>query len=244
MTAPIKFAAALLLLLPGAAPARIQAQIHSPQVNIHRHHTTDDLSWVVQYAQPEPDGNENRFVWDPRFKPFLRQYLTAPQSFWGKNKSLHEAALEYLGGPPGRVLFEDNRYFTADACVQHFCPNRGLLWIDTALPKPLVVFAALDWISDNRATDDKSSTYTMWVFPSQPIDPAHLPVALTRSVSRWTSLPSSGSTDLQNITRVFLVDPDGTPHTVAPSTIGAHNDLPAETSAVTPTSDTAPKAKP
>lgn len=244
---------AIAALLLTGAPAL--AQIHSPQVNIHRHHPADDLSWIWQYTDPVPDGSENRFVWDPRLKPFLKQNLTAPQTFWGpkngQGKPLHEAALEFLGGPPGRVFADSHRYLNADACVSHFCPDRGLLWIDTALPKPLVVFSAIDWISDNRPTDDKNSAYTLWIFPNQPIDPARIPAALTHSIARWTAQPSSGSTDLQNITRVFLVDPDGTPHTLSPSTIGAHNNLPSETTTVPPTStpeatpvQAAPKANP
>ncbi len=224
MRPPLHLAA--LLLLPGAAAP---AQLHSPQINLHRHHA-EDLSWLTHYTTPTPDGNENALAHDPRLKALLQQNLTAPQSFWGQNKPLAEVALDFLGGPPGRVFADSNRYLNADACVAHFCPNRGLLWIDTALPHPLVVFSAIDWISDNRATGDKNSAYSLWVFPNRPLDPAHIPAALTRSIARWTAEPSSGSVDLQNITRVLLVDPDGTPHTLAPSTIGAHNTLPAETS--------------
>jgi len=244
MRHPLQLAATTLLL---AAPAA-RTQIRSPQVNIHRHHT-QDLSWLWQYTEPAPNGRENDLLGDPRLKPFLKQNLTAPQTFWGQPpaqpKPLADVAMEFLV-VPGDVLGENDRYLTADGCVQHFCPDRGLLWIDLGLPKSLVVFAAIDWITENRATDDKSSAYTLWLFPSIPIDSTRIPAALIRSLRRWTDRPSSGSTDLQNITRVFLVDPDGTPHTLAPSAVGAHNALPAETSnelsASTP--DTAPKAKP
>ncbi len=219
---------AAALLLTTAPP--IHAQIHSPQVNLHRHHAEDDISWILQYAIPAPDGRENDLAHDPRFKTLLAQNLTAPQTFWGQNTSLANTAFDFLGGPPGRVFLDGNRYLNADACVQHFCPSRGLLWIDTALPKPLVVFAAVDWISENRATDDSDAAYTLWVFPNRALDSTEIPAALKHSVARWTEHPSSGSTGLQNITRVFLVDPDGTPHTLSPSSIGAHNGLPAETS--------------
>lgn len=238
--------AALFFLLPISTPA----QIHSPQITIRKHHA-EDLSWMWQYTEPAPDGNENQLAQDPRLKLFLQQNLTAPQSFWGQDaahpRTLAEVALDYLGGPPGRVFSDQNRYLNADACVAHFCPNRSLLWIDAGLPHPLVVFSAIDWISDNRATGDKGAAYTMWVFSNQPLDPTHIPGALARSIRRWTAQPSSGSADLQNITRVLLVDPDGTPHPVAPSTVGAHNSLPAETSnePSTPLNpDPAPKAKP
>ncbi len=240
----LQLATPFLLLTTGAA----RAQIHSPQVGLHKHQAPEDLSWLVQYTQPTPAGSENKLVWDPRFEPFLKQNLTAPQSFWGKDKPLYKVALEYLGGPPGRVLLDNLRYLTADACVQHFCPNRGLLWVDLGLPKPLVVFAAIDWITENRATEDKGAAYTLWAFSNQPFEPAHIPAALVRSIARWTAQPSSGSTDLQNITRVILIDPDGTPHTLAPESIGAHNTLPAETTNESAAPNTIPataaKAKP
>ncbi len=244
MRRPLQLAA---LLLPAILGAEAAAQIHSPQVNLHKHHAPEDISWLWQYTQPAPDGSENALARDPRFKPLLQQNLIAPQSFWGQDKPLHEAALDYLGGPPGRLFADSNRYLNADACVAHFCPDRGLLWIDTGLPKPFIVFAAMDWITENRATEDKAAAYTLWLFPNQPIDSSRIPAALIRSLRRWTAQPPSGSTDLQNITRVFLVDPDGTPHSLAPSAVGAHNALPAETSndpATAPTPDPAPKAKP
>ena len=208
-----------------------------PQVTLHHATKPEDLSWLWPFASPAPDGRENDLANDPRFQSLLRRSFTAPQSFFGESEPLHKVALDFLGGPPGRVLADDNRYLTADACVQHFCPDRGLFFADLGARDPLLVFAAIDWISDNRTTDDTASAYSMWVFPSRPLDPAHLPPALVRSVARWTAETSSGSTALQNITRVFLVDPDGTPHTLAPATIGAHNDLPPETT-------TDPEAKP
>lgn len=203
-------------------------QLHTPTLNPHHRARPEDLSWLWQYTQPAPDGRENALVNDPSFGPFLKRNLTAPQSFWGKGQPLPEVARDFLG-VPGQVLADENRYLTITGCVPHFCPSRGLLWIDTGLSQPLVAFAAIDWISDNRATADQSSAYTLWLFPSRPLAPAHLPPALVQTITRWTNQPSSGSTDLQNITRVYLVDPDGTPHTLAPATLGAHNTLPAET---------------
>ena len=246
MTRKLQLAAAALLF--GAAAA--SAQIHSPQVTVHRHHPGEDLSWLWQYTEPAPSGlpsayRENDLRNDARFKPFLKQNLTAPQTFWGDAKPLPEVALDFLS-VPGDVLGENDRYLTATGCVEHFCPDRGLLWVDLGLPKPLVVFAATDWITENRATDDKNSTYTMWVFSNQTLDLTRLPAALIRSIHRWTNRPSSGSTDLQNITRVFLVDPDGTPHPLSPSAVGANDALPGETGQIAAPQNrqTAPKAKP
>ncbi len=216
------------MLLSGVAPAL--AQFHAPQVTLHRSEKAEDLSWLWAYASDAPGSDENRLAHDPRFKPFLKRYLTAPQSFWGHGATLAETASDFLIGPPGTVIRDDNRYFSADACVQHFCPDRGLLWVDLGLPQPLIVFAATEWISDNKTVDDGDATYTMWVFSNRALNPEHLAPALRRSVTRWTEQPPSGSEMRENITRVFLVDPDGTPHAVSPTTIGAHNALPAETS--------------
>lgn len=244
---------ALLLLLGAAsAIARVEAQtIHSPQVNIHRHHAEQDVSWLWQYTEPATPGQksayrENDLVNDPRFVPFLKQNLTTMQTFWGSGTPLPEVARDFLT-VPGDVVGENARYITADGCVEHFCPNRGLLWVDIALARPLVIFVAIDWITENRATDDKNSTYTLWVFSNQVLDLNRLPAAFVRSIRRWTGRPSSGSDDLQNITRVIVVDPDGTPHPLAPAAVGAHNDLPPETSTATSSElnpDHAPKAKP
>ncbi len=223
-------AVATFVLTNALAPCPAGAlQIHSPQVTLHRTPKPADLSWLWSFAEPAPDGRENDLAHDLRFQALLRRDLTAPQTFFGENEPLHQVALDFLGGPPGRVLADDNRYLTADACVAHFCPDRGLLWADLGTAEHLLVFAAIDWISDNRTTDDNAAAYTMWVFSNRPLDPAHLPPALVRSIARWTAQPSSGSTTLQNITRVFLVDPDGTPHPLSPAAIGAHNTLPPET---------------
>ncbi|QNI36301.1 hypothetical protein [Edaphobacter albus] len=231
---------AAVALLPTLAPggfAQLPWKHDKPQ--------TEDLSWMWQYTQPAPGSRENALLWDPHFKPFLQKYLTAPQSFWDKNKPLSDVAIEFLA-VPGHVIGDDNRYFNADGCVQHFCPNRGLLWVDLGIARPLVVFAAIDWISDNRTTDDSAATYTMWVFSNRSLDPAHLPAALTRSIARWTSQPLADKKTFQNVTRVFLIDPDGTPHPINPSTIGARNTLPPETTTEPnqSLSNTTPKAKP
>ena len=213
--------------------AVVRAQLHSPQVTLHRAEKAEDLNWMWAYASALPGSDENRLALDTRFKPFLKRYLTAPQSFWGEGRPLDEAASAFLTGPPGRVINDDNRYLTADACVQSFCPDRGMLWVDFGLPRPLIVFAAIDWISDNKTVDQAGATYTMWVFSNRALALDHLPPALRRSVARWTTQPALAGEVLENITRVFVVDPDGTPHPASPATLGAHNTLPAETSSET-----------
>lgn len=227
----LQLAAVLLSIAVPGVCVQLHLKHERPQV--------EDLSWMWQYTQPETTrSQENALLLDVRFKSFVETHFKAPQTFWGKNKPLSDVVLEFLG-VPGQVIGDENRYLNADGCVPHFCPDRGLLWVDLGLPHPLVAFAAIDWISDDRTTDQDKATYTLWLFSNHSIDPAHVPAALTRSVARWTSHPSPGDSHLQNITRVFFVDPDGTPHPVTPSAIGAHNELPAETTTESdPTSST------
>ena len=178
----------------------------------------EDMQWLWQYTKPAPNGNENALIWDARFKPFLASHLTAPQSFWNKNESLADTAFEFLGHPRSFVA-DDNRYITATGCVQKFCPSRGLLWIDLGAAHPLVVFAATDWISENKATDQAGAAYTLWVFSNRVLDPAHLPRPLTRSVAPWAVEPIADGT-VEQIASVILVDPDGQPHQIQPADIG------------------------
>ncbi len=224
MTRLLQFAAALLL-----TSAFAPAQIHSPQVNKKEKAQREDIEWIWQYTPDadHKDGRENDLVQDLHFRPFLDQFLTAPQTFWGtpidgKPRSLATTALDHLS-VPDKVLADDNRYVSISGCVVHFCPARGLLWIDLNGTHHLVVFAAIDWTKESRPTTDPAAEYTLWVFPSQPLSIAagtHPPAALIKSIARWAAEPLPGSHIVQNITHAILVDPDGTPHEVAPSTLG------------------------
>ncbi len=190
----------------------------------------EDVEWIWQYTPDDAnkDGRENDLVQDIRFKPLLDQYLTAPQTFWGqpiagRYRSLASTALDHLS-VPDKVLADDNRYISISGCVVHFCPSRGLLWIDLNGTHHLVVFAALDWSKQGRPVSDPQSEYTLWVFPNQPLGTdgpsGHPPAALTKAIARWSAQPLPGSGIVQNITHATLVDPDGTPHEVPPATLG------------------------
>jgi hypothetical protein len=207
--------AAILLLLTGAAATNAQIFKHKgkkPRANVE---------WLWQYGPPPAEGRENALVLDPHFRPFLAQYLTAPQTFWGKNKSLAETALDFLS-VPGKVIADHNRYLSITGCVIRFCADRGLLWVDLGLPQPLVVFAAINWVQQNKTPDQPGAEYTLWVFSNNAIAPDHIPAALTHSIARWTAEPPLGSTVLQTITTAVLVDPDGKPHQIKPAIIGAN----------------------
>jgi hypothetical protein len=218
--------ATAILLTATLAPA----QIHSPQINKKEKPQREDVEWIWQYTPDDinKDGRENDLVQDPHFVPFLEQFFTAPQSFWGtpiagRYRSLPNTALDHLT-VPGKVLADDNRYISISGCVVHFCPARGLLWLDLNGMHHLVVFAAIDWIKNDRPTSDPAAEYTLWLFPNDALaltgPGQHPPPTLTRSIARWAAEPLPGSAIVQNITHAILVDPDGTPHEVTPASLG------------------------
>jgi hypothetical protein len=215
----------------------------------------ENVEWIWQYTPDDThhDGRENDLVEDTRFVPFLQQFLTTPQTFWGfplngRYRSLANTALDHLT-VPGKVLTENNRYITITGCTVHFCPARGLLWLDLGGEHDrndmhhLVVFAALDWSKQGLPTTDPAAEYTLWLFPDEALSldsPAtHPPAALVKSVARWAAEPLAGSGIVQNITHAMIVDPDGTPHEVAPSALGIEPPHPPAT-----TGDSATVLKP
>jgi hypothetical protein len=237
----VKFFAILALAtLPALAYAK------PPKLN-------EDVEWMWQYTPDatHPDGRENELAQDLRFKPFLDQSLTAPQHFWGQPiagrwRSLSNTALDHLT-VPDKVLTDQNRYLAISGCTLHFCPARGLLWVDLNGSHHLVVFCAINWTGQGAPTSDPEAEYTLWLFSNDPLisradanalpapglaapasstAPAastqdlHLPPALTHAIDRWSAEPLAGSKIVQRITHAVLVDPDGTEHEVAPTTLG------------------------
>jgi hypothetical protein len=186
----------------------------------------ENVQWMWQYAPPPADGRENALVLDPRFRPFLAQYFTAPQNFWGDPragyKPLPEAVLDFVSVPE-KVTAEENRYLTITGCVFRFCPNRGMIWVDFGVPHPLVVFAAIDWNKTGKVPSEPDAEYNLWVFSNRPIEPDQIPAALKRTITRWTGKPPLGGTIIQVITKVTLVDPDGQQHPIEPQAIGANS---------------------
>jgi hypothetical protein len=235
--------AAALLLTATFAPAQIQPPPARPQPgkpSKAEKPQPENVEWIWEYTPDatNKDGRENDLVQDLRFRPFLDQFLTAPQTFWGqpvngKVPSLAETALVHLT-VPGKVLADENRYISISGNVVHFAPARGLLWIDLNGKQHLVVFAAIDWTKQGHPTNDPAAEYTLWVFPNQPLaagfgptgsegaegEGPRIPPALTKAIARWAAEPLAGSGIVQNITHAILVDPDGTQHEVAPSALG------------------------
>ena len=248
MTRLLQLAAALFLTAT-LVPAQSLAFGSSGKPPKNEKQQREDVEWIWQYtpAPPDKDGRENALIQDPHFRPFLDQYLTAPQTFWGTSidgryRSLANTALDHLS-VPDKVLADDNRYVSITGCVIHFCPARGLLWVDLNGSHHLVVFAAIDWNKENRPASDPAAEYTLWVFANEPLtiagNGAHPPPALTKAIARWTAEPLPGRGIVQNITHAMLVDPDGTQHEVAPSALGV-----ASPSTKSDTDTEAPALKP
>ena len=200
-------------------------------------HGSGDLEWMWQYS-PDPkdpaqkDGREHELIQDPHYHDFLAEYFTAPQSFWGsttldprtaKRKTLADTVDDFLT-VPGKVLADDNRYLTVTGHVFRYPAGRGLVVADLNPSRPLVVFAAIDWIRDSRPTSDPEAEYTLWIFvnqtPGTAQNPASLPPPLVRSLTRWMAEPLAGSGLIEKITHAILVDPDGTPHEISVPTSG------------------------
>jgi len=236
---------------------------------------SQDVEWMWQYTpdQNHPDGRENELAQDQRFKPFLDQTLTAPQHFWGQPiagrwRSLSNTALDHLT-VPDKVFADDNRYLSISGCTLHFCPARGLLFVDLNGSHHLVVFCAINWTGQGAPTTDPQAEYTLYVYSNDPLAPQnvrsasaaqatasttdlHLPPALTKAIGRWAAEPLAGSKIVQRITHAVLVDPDGTEHEVAPASLGVAPVMHAVPSGAavsapdtdTPTDDSTPVLKP
>jgi hypothetical protein len=195
-----------------------------------KRHQQADLEWMWQYGPPPAEGREHDLIQDSHWRPFLEEYFTAPQSFWGpgseskdqnpkdrEHKSLADTVDDFMT-IPGRVMADDNRYVTVTGAVRHFPTSRGLIFADLDNPSPLVVFAAVDWIRDSKTLDDPGAEYTLWLFANEPpgpsIHPTGLPPALTRSLVRWLAQPLAGSGIVQHINAAILVLPDGAPQQI------------------------------
>jgi len=206
--------------------AQSHAQITNPDnliapppapIHIHAHPTTNnDFQWLWQYTQPTPDGNESALLMDTHFRTLLRDNLTAPQAFWRDGKlPLSDVARLYFTTPSNTVHGDANRYITFGGCVQHMCEDQGLLWIDTAPQHPTLVFAATEWTTQGKPVDDPDADFNLWLFSTRPLDPDHIPQSLVAAIADWNAIAP------QHIQTALIIDPDGTPHKVDPTSLGA-----------------------
>jgi hypothetical protein len=210
---------AALIALP--SPAMAHAQITDPNNLIappppplqfrgkHLIRPTD-LQWLWQYTQPAPVGNESGLLSDPHFGPMLDDNLKGPQAFFRNGAlPLPVVVQQYFSNTTGGVHTSGNRYISLAGCAQPECNTHGLLWIDTAVQRPTVVFAATEWTTEGKPVIDPDATFNLWLFSSRTLDPADLPPALLATLSTWNTK--------QHIQTALLIDPNGTPHKLNPT---------------------------
>ena len=193
-----------------------------------------NLQWLWQYAQPTPNGNAVALWNDDRFPAMIESEFKQPQAFWGKQIPIASVIPRFLDRY-GAVNSKDNRYLTIDGCVPSFCAAHGMLWVDLGQPDPLLIFAAVNWTTENHTTDEASADYNLWLFTSRHLSADAVPFALTSAISGWDARLAQARRGVPHILHAILVEPDGQPYPLNPALVGA-NTLPPQIDTVTPKS--------
>ncbi len=191
-----------------------------------------NLQWLWQYAQPTPNGNAVALRTDERFLTMIEGEFKQPQAFWGKQVPIASVIPRFLSRY-SEVNAKDNRYLSIDGCVPSFCAAHGLLWVDLGQPNPLLVFAAVNWITENHTTDEASADYNLWLFASRQLSADALPLSLTEAIADWDARLASAHRGVPHILHAILVEPDGQPFPLSPALAGA-NTLPPQPDTATP----------
>ena len=241
MRTALKFAPALSLLV---ACSGAGAQISNPNDLVTgppkppptrqapRKPTTGNLQWLWAYSQPKPNGNAVLLRGDERFLALIETEFRQPQSFWGKPVPISSVIPRFLARY-GEVNTKGNRYLTVDGCVPSFCAAHGMLWVDLGSPDPLLVFAAVNWTTENHTTDEAAAEYILWLFPSRPMSADAVPLSLTTGIADWDARLASAHRGVPHILHAILVEPDGQPYPLHPALVGA-NTLPPQPDTVPP----------
>ncbi|HEY4357987.1 MAG TPA: hypothetical protein VGN16_19730 [Acidobacteriaceae bacterium] len=238
----LQLVAAFLLLSLGTAA---HAQITNPDKLIappppnparaQRPTPEADLQWLWAFTKPTPNGRAYDLRVDGRFQAVLAGSFKQQQAMWGSDKS-HPALATVIPlflSKYGEVNSEDNRYITVDGCVPSFCPAHGMLWVDLGTRHPLMVFAAVNWSTENHPTDDAAADYNLWLFPNRELSADALPLALTESLAHWDARLAAAHRSVPHISHAILVEPSGQPFALDPAMTGA-NTLKPQPDTVTP----------
>src|SRR5664279_1973408 len=83
MPSHLQLATALLLTALFAPGTFLMSQ--PPKRADKKDKSHENIEWIWQYtpADKNKDGRENDLIQDTHFRPFLDQFLTDPQTFWG-----------------------------------------------------------------------------------------------------------------------------------------------------------------
>ena len=177
------------------------SQAVSPTVEAQ---TAADAKWLLAL-----DGRPvAQAVSDKRFEPFLAKYFQNTEvKFWSTKtdiKHVPEVAVKYLGGSAAEVRLEHNRYAVMTGCIESFCQDKGLLWVDAHIDadtsQPTLAFAAIDV---------RAGSAHLWLFSNKDFydSPFTIPQDLRVSLSNWLS--NSKHDAVKHIDKASLVDPTG-----------------------------------
>lgn len=143
-----------------------------------------DYSWLKEYT----GKSTNTLVWDKRFGTFIKSISPIAQHDFGLGEqNLAGALSEALGGPPDKVIVADGRYLTFSACVYHFCPEKGFVWVD--LMQSTAVAAIIHY--DSREENFESSPVLL-VF-SRNVEASALPQRFKADLEVWLMQADMGS---------------------------------------------------
>jgi hypothetical protein len=236
----LQLAATVLLSVAAAACAQIgnpdDLVAHPPKNPAANHarptNLPDDLQWMWAFAKPGPTGRADDLRLDARFQILLAREFKQPQAMWGTPKNVLPLAtvIPMFVMNHGAVTAEGNRYLTVDGCVPDFCAAHGMLWVDLGKPQPLMVFAGVDWTTENHPTDEAAADYNLWLFPNREISADELPLALTEAIAHWDARLATAGRMVPHIAHALIVEPNGKPFALDPQQAGANTIAPqAET---------------
>ncbi|MBW4026978.1 hypothetical protein [Acidipila rosea] len=173
-------------------------------------------AWLLRYQGNPAHAlpSVNALIQDKNFLPFLNDRLKMSQHFWKPGEPVSQVVKDYLA-VPGDVLTDGTTYYMADGCVQHFCPNKGLLWVDLTTSPATVVFAATDMMKN-------SNQWSLYLFTSGNLSPATMPQSLRAGITRWTSKPLGDGHTIEPIGEAIVIDGEGMEHRPTPLSLGVN----------------------
>ncbi|MCW0232623.1 MAG: hypothetical protein OJJ21_03395 [Ferrovibrio sp.] len=145
------------------------------------------IRWLADYVVAKPNISTNRLIWEPEFNRLLDNAVPNPIPLYlGMTPNREVETLRYhlgtvLGGPPNPVRVTEERYITASACRPHSCPEKGLVWVDTATSQLVVVVRHFLYQDQRRSLDSGD----LMIATKDRADFHDLPSAFFQELKSW-----------------------------------------------------------